>query len=166
MRPDAFKDIIYPGDFIPSVDSDAGLLCEKPYHTVPHKALTLCRDELDMTFSGLRGKRPSHIFVLCPLHKGKVFEDDTFRIYSYSDCFVSHPLIERNDDICSEEYSYEMLLPYLDAFFKDIPSTAFYAPCADPALRDFVLYLKENHEDPLFLVSDNLNCSRMWKEAF
>lgn len=161
------SNILYPQDVKLDVKLDKSHDKKPLYYEVPHKAYRFCQKELDDVFSKAGNFQSKYIFILCPLHKGKVFYDDPFKIYSYEDCFVNHPLVEKNDIVCSEEYSYEILLPYLKAYFKASVHTAFYAPEKSEKLRDFICYLKENYKDSLFFISNNeTNCAQMWKEAF
>lgn len=168
MLLDQNKGILYPEDFKieKKTISDSG---PKPeYFEIPHKSLDLCKDQMDEVFSKAANFKASHIFVLAPLHKGKINYDDRFCIYSYEDSFVNYPLINRNNCVCSEEYSYEIALPYLKEYFPQAQTTAFFAPENSEKLKDFICFLKTSYPDSLFFVSNNAeaNCSQMWKQAF
>ena len=137
------------------------------YFEIPHKALDKCKEQMEKAFSLAANLQPQYVFVLAPLHKGKVNPDDAFRVYSYRDCFAEHPLIEKNDCVCSEEFSYEIALPYIKSCFPNAKSTAFFAPGNSEQLKDFVSFLRENYKPCVIFVSNNsqVNCSQMWLQA-
>ena len=163
------RGIIYPQDFsieiLPPVKPEP----QSEYFEVPHKAWTLCKDKLDFVFRRISYIRPDYLFVLAPLHKGKVFFDEPFVIYTHEDCFVENEILFASDDVCSEEYSYEMLIPYINAYLPNTKSTAFYAPGDSEKIKDFISYLKKNYPNSVFIVSNNctkgINCSQMWLQA-
>lgn len=135
------------------------------FRTVPHKALDLIKDKLDEVFSELSNTDAMYVFVLAPLHKGKINKEDKFSIFTYDDCFVTHEVLEKDSEVCSEEFSYEILIPYIEAFFPNAKSTAFYAPENNEQIKAFYNYLKETYPKSIFLLSDNANCCSMWTQA-
>lgn len=168
MLLDQNKGILYPENFKPEKKTSASREPKPEYFEIPHKSLELCKDKMEEVFPKAANFKTSHIFVLAPLHKGKINCDDPFCIYSYEDCFVKHPLIKPNNCVCSEEYSYEIALPYIKAYFPDAKSTAFFAPENSEKLKEFICFLKTSYPECLFFVSNNCeaNCSQMWKQAF
>ncbi|MCR4676401.1 MAG: hypothetical protein K5634_04130, partial [Sphaerochaetaceae bacterium] len=118
--------ILYPENASDLIDiKEKNSVSLPAVRTVPHKAWSLCKDELDRVFSSLNGAKADYIFVFSPLHQGRI--GDEFKIYTHNEYNLSFP-VERNDDICAEEFSYEILLPYIEKLFPSARSYAFYAP--------------------------------------
>lgn len=135
---------------------------------VPHASWSKIKKELDDIFYNLSDSNPEYVFVLAPLHKGKINKDDSYTVFTYEDCFVSNSILEKDSEVCSEEYSYEILLPYLEAYFPNAKKTAFFAPGQPDRpelLIDFVKSLKEEYPQSLFLLSGTANCCSMWYQA-
>ncbi|MCF0237538.1 MAG: hypothetical protein HUK24_02970, partial [Sphaerochaetaceae bacterium] len=79
----AVEGILYPLDACskigPLVTSEGKV---KPYSIVPHAAWSICKAQLDMTFSTLMDIKPGRILVLAPLHKGPVGRQDKQVVYT------------------------------------------------------------------------------------
>lgn len=166
MNIETNKGILYPKDLEIKVIHSNGKVCLPAVRYVPHAAYNLISDTLDAVFAELENSEPSYIFVLAPLHKGKINKEDNFSLFTYSDCFIEYKnLIEKDDEVCSEEYSYEILQPYINAYFPKAKSTAFFAPEDNEELKNFVSFLKEKYTNCIIFVSGNENCCHMWYKA-
>lgn len=161
------RGILYPENYTPEKRSYNGKTEDCLYYEIPHKAIKLCEDAMHDAFSKACMKDAEFVFILAPLHNGKVNSDDEFTVYSYSDCFVNHSLITKDDCVCSEEFSYEIALPFIKTYFPKAKSTAFFAPEKSNRLKDFISFVKKNYINSVFFVSNGeTNCSEMWKQAF
>ena len=147
----ANKGILYPEN--PHIDITLKKEINLPaVIEVPCKAYRFCKDELDKIFSELKCK-PQNIFVLGVLKKGKISFDDAFTIYTNSDCPIRYDSLVENDDVCSEEYCAEILLPYTDTLFPDVPVYQFLSNTNSDDMKSFVSYLKENYPKSIFFIS-------------
>ena len=177
--------IMYPKDakaaLLPYYESlkDLGF---SSFVEIPHAAWSKCKDELDKAFSTLKGAKPSCVFVLGPLHKGKVSYDDPALVYAPSDGSLSgsdweiklsvpsslRPYVCFSDDICSEEQSLEIAAPYLSLFFEDIPVCYLLATGDGDAVKKITSIIKKDFPKELVFISNNkvTCCGGMWKEAF
>lgn len=175
--------ILYPVDALSVLKtsfSSSTCTCEKNIIEVPHASWQVAKEQYDALFSKL-GQGYDRVFVLGPLHKGKIGYDDAFTLYSPEDgelcgsdwsLKLSVPtelssLITQNDDICSEEHSLEVIAPYLAYLFPDVPVTYVLAPEKDDKIRTFMEILGKSFPNALIFISNNSSkcCANMWKEA-
>ena len=181
----ATEGIMYPKDakaaLLPYYESLKDLVFGS-FVEIPHAAWSKCKDELDNTFSTLKGAKPSHIFVLGPLHKGKVSYDDPALVYAPCDGslsgsdweiklqvpFALSQFVCFSDDICSEEQSLEIVAPYLSLFFEDVPVCHLLATEGGDAVKKIASIIKKDFPKALVFISNNKEtcCCGMWKEAF
>lgn len=176
--------ILYPKDALGILRSSFKASDTKPHPCVvelPHASWQVCKAELDKAFSSLDTKGYDHIFVLAPLHKGKIGYDDAFTLYtpqtdalSGSDWQVPlavpaslKEFFTQSDDVCSEEHSLEVIAPYLALLFANVPVTYALAPQQDGKLASFVKILGRDFPNALIFISNNrgTDCAYMWKEA-
>lgn len=148
-------------------------LKETVVRTVPHKAWHLCKAELDGVFSELSQYRADNIIVLSPLHGGRLISDKNlpYTVYTYEgEDTLNCPYITEDNDVCSEEFSFEILLPYLEKLFPSSKYHAFFAPGTEneeeeKILSDIVKKIKETYRPAIILLSDNSGCCSMWEKA-
>ena len=183
----ATEGIMYPKDAKAALlpyyeslkDSD---FCSGSFVEIPHAAWSKCKDELDNAFRVLKGAKPSHVFVLGPLHKGRVSYDDPALVYAPCDGSLSgsdweirlyvpsllRPYVCFSDDICSEEQSLEIAAPYLSLFFEDVPVCYLLASGNGEAVKKIASIIKKDFPKALVFISNNKEtcCGGMWKEAF
>jgi len=149
---------------------------------IPHAAWSKCKEELDKAFSTLKGTKPSHVFVLGPLHKGRVSYDDPALVYAPCDGSLKgsdweirlespsalYPYVCFSDDICSEEQSLEIAAPYLSLFFENVPVCYLLATEEGEAVKKIASIIKKDFPKALVFISNNKEtcCARLWKEAF
>lgn len=177
--------IMYPvgakAELFSAFSSCSGHCCDGSYAEVPHKAWTLCRQELDAVLFGFRGRTFPRIFVLGPLHKGPLPDDGPDAVYSPADGKLAgtdwevrlelpaeiRNLVTVSDDICSEEHGLEIVAPYLSLLFPDVPVCHLLAPPGGEKTRRIVEILEKDFPSALILLSNNREtcCAHMWKEA-
>lgn len=142
--------------------------------TVPHKSWDLCKEELDSVFSFLSQYRAEHLFFLAPLHLGRLISDlnPSYCVYTYEGegKALENRCIVEDDDVCSEEYSFEIILPYLEKLFPTSKAHAFFAPATETEeeeiiLRQIVEEIEKKYPHSIILISDNDGCCSMWKKA-
>jgi len=149
---------------------------------IPHAAWSKCKDELDKAFSTLKDAKPFHVFVLGPLHKGKVSYDDSALVYAPCDGALKgsdweirlevpsalYPCVCFSDDICSEEQSLEIAAPYLSLFFENVPVCHLLATESGDEVKKIASMIKKDFPKALVFISNNKEtcCGGMWKEAF
>ncbi len=123
--------------------------------TVPHKAWSVCKNELDLVFMTLHAQKLQNqqslyikgnvkrIFVLAPLHKGSIIGEPVV-IYTPSSTVLKGSdweiqlelpnemrelsFIQENDDVCTEEHSLEILSPYLALLYPNVTVSYLLAP--------------------------------------
>lgn len=161
-----------------------------PYEAeVPHASWKVCKEELDNFFPSL--PKAERIFLLAPLHKGPVIgEEQCFAVCTPEDGrletdswgielklpeefngLLKPGLLERSDDMCSEEHSLEVIAPYIARMQQEggrtIPVTWFLAPERSPLLEEIVKIVRIHFPSAIILISNNCstNCAAMWKEA-
>lgn len=157
--------ILYPKDISITVKKASKPLDMPVVRKVPHKSWDLIVNDLDCVFAELADTPARYIFVMAPLHKGKINETDDFSVFTYDDCFVNHKILEKDSEVCSEEFSFEILLPHIEAYFPNAKCTAFYAPEENKSLKDFYNYLKTEYKNSIFLLSGTEDCCKMWYQA-
>ena len=183
----ATEGIMYPKDAKASLLPYYKSLKDSDYSSVieiPHGAWfrSKCKEELDKAFSTLKRAKPSYVFVLGPLHKGRVSYDDPALVYAPCDGSLSgsdweiklsvpsslRPYVCFSDDICSEEQSLEIAAPYLSLFFEDVPVCHLLASIDGDVVKKIASIIKKDFPKALVFISNNKEtcCARLWKEAF
>ncbi len=177
--------ILYPTDAASTISfHESGVASAGNVLTIPHMAWSRCSDRLNRLFSGLRGRTFQRVFVLGPLHMGPLVSDhgsDLPSVYSPEDGSLIgsdwavelslpqalRPLVQVSDDICSEEFSLEIVAPYLSLLFPATPVCHLLAAEAG-GCPEIAEILRRDFPTSLFLISNNdeTNCAYMWKEAF
>lgn len=182
----ATEGILYPKDalgVLSSISSVCSPVCPSSFGSVvevPHASWQVCKSTLDSVFSGLSSSYEK-VFVLAPLHKGKISFDDVPCIYTPLDgtlcgsdwsinlstpsCLL--PYVVQNDDICTEEHSLEVIAPYI-AKYLPLSSVCYaLAPESGEVLTSFCKTLASSFPSALILVSNNSSedCAFMWKKA-
>lgn len=168
--------ILYPENaqnLINTQTKDRKELKDTLIRKVPHKSWSLCKDELDKVFTELSQYTVKDIFLLSPLHEGPVISDkvSSYTVYTYEgEKALGNASISEDDDICSEEFSLEIILPYLDKIFPSSSVHAYFAPeIIDEKelniLKEIVREIRENYKSCLILLSDNSGCCSMWEKA-
>ena len=170
--------ILYPENAASLIDivvKDKKELTSPLVKTVPHKSWDLCKTELDKVFSFLAQYSSSDVFFLAPLHQSRPISDleTPYSVYTYEgskeDKFEDCSIVE-DDDLCSEEYSFEIILPYLEKLFPSSRTHAFFAPKPENTEEEKVLkkilgLIEKNYPGSIILISDNDDCCLMWKKA-
>lgn len=149
------------------------------YIKVPHKAWSLCKDELDRTFTGIQGRIPNRIVVLAPLHKGPI-TGEPFAVYTPTKSslkgsdweiqlqapneILNLDFIKQSDDVCTEEHSLEIIAPYLAVIYPNIPVAYLLAPENNSKLGEIKQIIGRMACDSLIFISDNeeTHCASMW----
>ena len=156
--------------------------CSDHYIEIPHCAWERGQKLYDMAFSKALGiPQARTIFVLGPLHKGPVCFDDRPMVYSPEGSVLAgsgwelgltvpdgiSDLVQRSDDICSEEASLEVAAPYLCALFPKAKVCWLLATGSCPEVTGIVDFALKDYPFSLILLSNNSeeNCAHMWKEA-
>lgn len=147
-------DILYPENF--KIEKKTGnIQVELPvFRKVPCSAYEFCKEQLDSVFAEIGNCKPEYIFVFGQLKQGKINFDDPFIIYTDEDCPVEDELLKKNDEVCSEEYCAQILLPYCDVYFPDSPVYQFLSNETSPVSEQFMLKLKEKYPSSLFFISE------------
>ena len=158
--------IAYPKDFVFKPDTSKQ---QKGLHlplaiTVPHRADAL--ERIGQRFSEISGMPVERIFILAPLHKGKLDFAGNEQIYTWEGMEHVEGAVE-NDDVCSEEYCAEMLLPFCEGTFPGVPVQAFFATGKTDKTEKIVNNLLKGFPKSLFIVSNNsdTNCAAMWRNG-
>lgn len=152
---------------------------------VPHKAWLFCKNELDEIFLSLQSQvfkdTVKRIFVLAPLHKGSIIGEPVV-VYTPSSTalkgsdweiqlelpkeFNELECIQKNDDVCTEEHSLEVVSPYLDLFYPNAAVTYFLAPkeISKENIRRILTRIAFYSNESLIFISDNkeTHCASMW----
>lgn len=131
---------------------------------VPHKSLNLVEEDIQRLFESIRDYKPEHVFIFGELHNGPIGFDDKFTIYTDSNCPVNNNLLTKSDDVCSEEFGAEILLPFCDKYFHGIPVNQFLTPEKNAENANFFNWLKENYSKSVFFISRNEKEDSVWPE--
>lgn len=132
--------------------------------TVPRKSWNLIENELLSAFSRISNCRPSNIFIFSHLRNGKIGFDDKFCIYTDSDCDISDDLLVKNDDVCSEEFGAEILIPILEQYYPDSKINQFLTPEKNENNSVFLYKLWKKYPSSLFIISRNGTEEPLWPE--
>ena len=146
--------IVYPED-IKIEKRTSGKTVKLPHvQKVPYKALRLCQSELEDIFADIGNAKVKNIFAVGVLKQGKLDFDDPFLIYTNEDCPLQHPLLVKDDEICSEEYCAEILLPFCDTYFPGIEVVQFLTNEKSDRLAEFIEFLKKDYPFSLIFISE------------
>lgn len=132
---------------------------------VQRKSYNYIENELSDIFSGIGLCQPEHIFVFSALHDGPIGFDDAYTIYTDSDCPVEDPILTKDDDICSEEFGAEILTPFFDKLFPNVPVNQFLAPEKNKNNEDFFNRLVKNYKNSLIFISKNQSEDSLWPQS-
>lgn len=122
--------------------------------TVPCASYDICQNQLDEIFSQVSNCNPDYIFVFGHLKQGKINFDDPYKIYTNEDCPVINNLLEKDDEVCSEEFCAEILLPYCDVYFPYAKVIQFLSNDFSPMTEEFIKSLESEYPNALFFISD------------
>ncbi|MBP5163474.1 MAG: hypothetical protein ILP16_10950 [Spirochaetales bacterium] len=152
-----------------------------PYIEIPHKAWSLCMDDLDSRLLPLSGDCFPFVFVLAPLHKGPVTFEGPCPVYAPEDGSLSgsdwsitlecpdavRSMVSFSDDICSEESSLEIIAPYLSLLFPQARTCYLLSSGDSPEILEIVKILRKDFPSSLILLSNNRDTdyAHAWKEA-
>lgn len=146
--------IVYPRDIKIEKHPDAKTVNLPFIQKVPYKALRFCQSELEKIFTEIGNTQVKQIFVIGLLKQGKINFDDPFFLYTNSDCKTEYPHIKKDDEVCSEEYCAEILLPFCDAYFPKVEVTQFLANEKSLEIEKFIDFLKEENPSSIIFISD------------
>ncbi len=147
-------DIIFPEDMIIEKKYNPNPTVLPHFQKVPYSSYEFCKEQLDSIFFEIGNCHPEHIFVFGRLKQGKINFDDPFRIYTDKDCPFEDELLEKDDEVCSEEYCAEILLPYCDVYFPDAQINQFLANDFSHLTEKFINKMKEQYPESLFFISE------------
>lgn len=148
------RGILYPENPVIDKTPDSNPTVLPHIQKVPCASYEICREKLDEIFRHIGNCNPEYIFVFGVLKQGKINFDDPFMIYTNEDCPFEDVYMVKNDEVCSEEFCAEILLPYCDVYFPTSKVYQFLANDISPLSDDFMNSLKKKYPESLFLISD------------
>lgn len=160
---DTSKNILYPEtiDFKPSTEFETEL---PAVFTVPGKSWNFIEDELKTIFGKIGRCKPSNIFVFSNLKNGRISFDDDFCIYTDSDCPVEDEHLVKDDDVCSEEFGAEILMPFFNKMFPGVQVNQFLTVEENKYNREFFFKVCREYEKSLIFISRNREEVPLWPE--
>ncbi|MCF0237958.1 MAG: hypothetical protein HUK24_05105 [Sphaerochaetaceae bacterium] len=159
---------------------------------IPHSSWDISFPLLLEAFAQGPSSIKGNIVILCPLHKGKICFDDSYKVYipenglckgSDWDIEINTPsdiindsflrdYIEISNDVCSEEHGPEILFPLISRYYPNNKVTIFLAPQSknikeELVLKTIVEKLVLLFPQGRFFISNNIetNCAAMWLKA-
>ena len=161
MRSCASLGVVLPKDFSFTPDRSLAKASELPITVqLPHRASSI--DAIGRAFSNLSAFRPDHVFVFAPLHAGRIVGCSD-AVYCWSDGVRVDGTVA-DDDVCSEEFSADMLLPFIEGTFGNVPVQAFFATGRTPLTENLVSRIASDFPNSVLIVSNNIDvdCASMW----
>lgn len=132
--------------------------------TVQHKSWNLIKEQLEKTFIDIGKCKPESIFVFGFLRNGKISPDDEFCIYTDSDCLISDEVLKKDDEICSEEYCAEILMPFFSKYYPGAKVNQFLTPEKNKENERFFNKILSENRNSLIFISKNETEDSVWPE--